>query len=372
MFEILRGNSKWAPYLSVLPSNLDSLVFWSADELSALQASSVTNKIGKAKAEALYHNTISGLGIQGADIELFHRMASIIMAYAFDIPETDLEETNDTEDGLVPDDEDEKTVLTMIPLADMLNADSFRNNARLVTDNENDDLEMRAIKPISQGEEILNDYGQLPRSDLLRRYGYITDNYAAYDVAEILTDSIISGFLDNTFLDQQRTPFRKFTVAELDARIELAKREDVFEDSYDIIRSSSDEPSMPDELIALIYLILINDETFASLHRSETALSSRSKMMTAEVGNVLGQIMQLRLEEYGSSVEQDTATIESGNCSHRVSMAVKVRRGEKEILLAAAREAATFQGDNGKMRNHNGKRGRQDETANAQKRTKRR
>jgi SET domain-containing protein 6 len=37
--------------------------------------------------------------------------------------------------------EEELTILSMIPLADMLNADADRNNARLVCDNE--DLEMK-------------------------------------------------------------------------------------------------------------------------------------------------------------------------------------------------------------------------------------
>lgn len=44
---------------------------------------------------------------------------------------------------------------------------------------------MRSIKPIRKGEEIFNDYGELPRADLLRRYGYVTDNYAQYDEVEI-------------------------------------------------------------------------------------------------------------------------------------------------------------------------------------------
>ena len=44
---------------------------------------------------------------------------------------------------------------------------------------------MKALKPIVAGEEIFNDYGPLPRSDLLRRYGYITTNYAQYDVVEV-------------------------------------------------------------------------------------------------------------------------------------------------------------------------------------------
>lgn len=94
------------------------------------------------------------------------------------------------------------------------NADADRNNARLCCDNE--DLEMRAIKPIAKGEEILNDYGQLPRSDLLRRYGYVTANYGQYDVAEISTQDLLSMFcsrealqgLDVTPLSQEEIASR--------------------------------------------------------------------------------------------------------------------------------------------------------------------
>lgn len=44
---------------------------------------------------------------------------------------------------------------------------------------------MVASKAIKKGEEILNDYGQRPRSDLLRRYGYITNNGKEWDVVEL-------------------------------------------------------------------------------------------------------------------------------------------------------------------------------------------
>lgn len=49
---------------------------------------------------------------------------------------------------------------------------------------------MQAIKPIQEGEEIFNDYGDLPRADLLRRYGYITDNYAPFDTMELSFESV--------------------------------------------------------------------------------------------------------------------------------------------------------------------------------------
>jgi len=143
--EGLNNNSKWSPYLAVLPQQLDSLIFWSESELLQLQASTVVQKIGKAFAEEMFSRHITPLGLDNSSTETCHRVASIIMAYAFDIPEKlSKDEIEDAEDGddLVSDNgEEELTILSMIPLADMLNADADRNNARLVCDNE--DLEMK-------------------------------------------------------------------------------------------------------------------------------------------------------------------------------------------------------------------------------------
>lgn len=368
MIEIQRGNSKWQAYISVLPLELDSLVFWTEEELKDLQASAVVNKIGKADAEELYHSKVAPLNIPGADLDLFHKAASIIMAYAFDIPEDEPEENTEIADELVPD--EEKTVLTMIPLADMLNADAHRNNARLLCDNE--DLEMRAIKPISRGEEIFNDYGQLPLSDLLRRYGYVTDNYAAYDVAEISTASIILAFQNALVLDQFSKLWSPLQQKELERRLDLVKREDLYEESYDVFHADDDQSSVPDELVALIYLLLVNDETFSSLERSYTALPNRNKLATLEVGNALVQIFKLREQEYATTLEEDENLLSSGieKLPYRTAMAVKVRHGEKKVLREAMLEAETFRGDDKRMRNQNGKRQVQGTSQRPQKRNK--
>lgn len=52
-------------------------------------------------------------------------------------------------------------------------------------------MTMKPLRPLTAGEEIFNDYGPLPRSDLLRRYGYLTSNYAKFDVTEISQELII-------------------------------------------------------------------------------------------------------------------------------------------------------------------------------------
>jgi SET domain-containing protein 6 len=348
--EGLRKDSKWAPYLAVLPRQLDSLAFWSDSELAQLQASTVVNKIGKAGAEELFSQHIAPLGLEDCDPEMCHRVASIIMAYAFDIPEegttkdTNQNAEDDGDDVVSDDGEDEKTILSMIPLADMLNADADRNNARLCCDNE--DLEIRTIKPIRKGEEIFNDYGQLPRSDLLRRYGYVTENYAAYDVAEIPTQTILSA-LQSREASQLFTPLSK---QELQNRIELSERENVYEDSYDICHPSPDGPSIPDELLALLYLLLLDQDNSEAILNSQTALPSRSKLVTELIGKVLVIILRIQEKEYGTTLEEDENLLESGHLSDRAIKAIQVRIGEKAVLRKAIQEATTFAGSDKRMR----------------------
>jgi SET domain-containing protein 6 len=280
------------------------------------------------------------------------------MAYAFDIPE---EKTTDTVHGnglgeeegddLISDDgEDEKAILSMIPLADMLNADAERNNARLCCDNE--DLEMRTIKPIQKGEEIFNDYGQLPRSDLLRRYGYVTDQYALYDVTEIGTSSILStlGPEGKFHIPTLQHPLRQLSRQELDIRIGLAEREGFYEESYDVCHSGEDGPGIPDGLLALLFLLLANDETIASISNSESSLPNRSKLATALVGRVLAALLQMREKEYATTIEDDEEILQKGNLTTRNVMALQVRLGEKRILREAIQEAQSFTGENKQMR----------------------
>ncbi|RDL35117.1 putative Ribosomal N-lysine methyltransferase 4 [Venustampulla echinocandica] len=355
--ESQQSNSKWAAYLAVLPRQLDTLTFWSELELTELQASTVVKKIGKAGAEAMFSQHLLPLGLGESSTDLFHRVASIIMAYAFDIPyEADSEQQTGTagaeDDELVSDNGDEKTILSMIPLADMLNADADRNNARLCCDNE--DLEMRTIKPISKGEEIFNDYGQLPRSDLLRRYGYVTDNYAPYDVAEISTSSIMSALTSGPLKLGEGQLLQPLSEMEAKRRLTLAEREDVHDDSYDLIHPNTEGPAIPDELLALIYLQLLDEESLRAIETSQSSLPSRSKLATELVGQVLAALIQLREKEYATSIEEDENLLQTESVPYRTKMAMQVRLGEKRVLRAAIQEASSFTGSNKRMRTGQG------------------
>ncbi len=210
---------------------------------------------------------------------------------------------------------------------------------------------MRSIKHIAKGEEILNDYGQLPRSDLLRRYGFVTENYSHYDVAEISTQSLL-GILGGTepLVMPGYRSLTPLSQEESKIRVELAERENVCEDSYDLSSPSSESPSIPDELLALLYLLLLDDNNLTAIETSKSVLPSRSKLATRAVGQVLVAALQRREMEYASTLEEDTALLQCGNLTKRQVMAIQVRLGEKWVLKQNIREAKTFSGSDQRMR----------------------
>lgn len=205
---LLAEKSMWAPYLRVLPTDFDTLMFWSESELCELQGSAVVDKIGRQYAEEailekiapIVHRNpslfppVHGLPSYEGDagtqalLRLAHIMGSLIMAYAFDLEKTEEDENKEGEDGYITDEEEEQLSKGMVPLADLLNADPDRNNARLFQEEEF--LIMKTTKLIKAGEQIFDDNGEIPRADLLRRYGYISDSYAPYDVVELSLKTI--------------------------------------------------------------------------------------------------------------------------------------------------------------------------------------
>lgn len=152
LYEYKNGaSSNWAPYFGVLPTRFNTLMFWEADELNQLQASAVRNKIGKEEADQTFMTQLVPVIEEFAEIffsgderakdrakemrspenlELMHKMGSLIMAYAFDIEPAEVNKEVD-EEGYASEDEDEALPKGMVPMADMLNADADRNNVRI-------------------------------------------------------------------------------------------------------------------------------------------------------------------------------------------------------------------------------------------------
>lgn len=57
--------------------------------------------------------------------------------------------------------------------------------------NHGDSLEVTSLRSdVSAGTEILNYYGAMPSSEVLRRYGYVTPEYRRYDEFEITRSAV--------------------------------------------------------------------------------------------------------------------------------------------------------------------------------------
>ncbi|KAL2828252.1 hypothetical protein BDW59DRAFT_52021 [Aspergillus cavernicola] len=350
IYEYLQGaNSAWAPYFKVLPQDFDTLMFWSPSELQELQGSAVVEKIGKEGAEASILEGIApivrshpslfppidGLASYDGDagtqalLNLAHTMGSLIMAYAFDIEKPENEEEEDGEDGYMTDDEEEQSSKGMVPLADMLNADADRNNARLFQ--EETSLVMKAIKNIRAGEEIFNDYGEIPRADLLRRYGYVTNNYAPFDVIEISLDLLCScaGLRDSDLENQPR--------------LRLLYDRDLLDDGYDIPRPSQDHTladNLPEELVLLLTTLTLSPEQSADQQQKQKP--PRPNFNRAEA-TLLRDAIQRNYGRYSTTIAQDQELLAQLNHSEassgplagsarRLKMAIQVRIGEKEVM----------------------------------------
>lgn len=190
---------------------------------------------------------------------------------------------------------------------------------------------MKAIDPIPKGDEIFNDYGPLPRSDLLRRYGYITDNYTQYDIVEVPLDLVVSTVKDVFALSDD-------TVKQ---QLDLLEEADALDDGYDISHGDDLNEQFPLEL-KMLGLVLIP-------HSSPKFAKQASRSELPKSWFVLMQeLLKRRLGQYGTTVDQDTQYVDelrerldggmhdqSPAELRRRILAVQVRMGEKAILQSA-------------------------------------
>ncbi|TEA12438.1 Ribosomal lysine N-methyltransferase 4 [Colletotrichum sidae] len=337
MYEYLQGpESPWKPYFEVLPEQFDTLMFWSSEELNELSGSAVLQKIGKDEADEMFRSRILSVIAanpsiffpagtsqpnEGELLQLAHRMGSIIMAYAFDLEN---EEEPEEEDEEWVEDREGKTMLGMVPMADILNADA-EFNAHV--NHGDDDLTVTALRPISAGEEILNYYGPHPNSELLRRYGYVTPKHSRYDVVEIPWETVQASVTEALGLsdDVWKQVAEDFDPEDL---------EDVF-----VLERDSGEPDSEGRLTAP-----------AAVRELPAELEEQLKAVLKAIKKVKGDLipdkrkrdevyravvvasLQKVLGRYKTSIPDDEALLAGGGLPTRRRMAVEVRLGEKRLL----------------------------------------
>ncbi|BGP19164.1 hypothetical protein JCM10213_006490 [Rhodosporidiobolus nylandii] len=324
MYEVLR-TSTWTPYFSLLPKagSFHSLMFWSAEELAELKGSMVLNKVGREEADEEYENTVkpfiaahAGVFGEPSDYtaELFHLCGSWILSRSFHVEKED-EEEKDEEDS---DDEEEEqeTVdqVAMVPFADLLNAKSGCDNARLFYEPQS--LNMMSTSRIAAGEQIYNTYADPPNSDLLRRYGHV-DEVNDADLVEIGLEMVVD---------------MVGAAAGLSEEDREARAEWLLEIGLDDTFSVETNHEVPAELVSAIKAFLLTPPELAKLQKKEAPPKGK---LDAPSADWVRKILDQRLSEYGTTVEEDEALMQdSAALPLRKRMAIVVRLGEKRILRA--------------------------------------
>ncbi|KAL5606603.1 hypothetical protein BROUX41_003001 [Berkeleyomyces rouxiae] len=341
IYEYLRGAaSPWAQYFTVMPTQFDTPMFWNSEELKELQTSPLLSRIGKDEAEAMFHRKIIPAINAHKDvfyptgtpelteqqiIDLAHRVGSTIMAYAFDLEGDGDEDENMEEDGWV-EDHDGKTMLGMVPMADMMNADA-EFNAHV--NHAEDALTVFSLRPIAAGEEILNYYGPHPNSELLRKYGYVSDRHSRYDVVEVpfsLVRKQVQAYLElsdqfwekaNNFLDED----------EIEESVVLERNSgDPGPDG--LFQGAATMDNTLDELANQVNLVL------KALRKVSSSVVPDKRKREEICVEMMRRILLGLLAEYPTSLAQDKALLADANLTGRLRMAVYVRAGEKELLHA--------------------------------------
>ncbi|KAI9149570.1 Ribosomal lysine N-methyltransferase [Paramyrothecium foliicola] len=339
MYENLLGDaSRWKQYFDVLPETFDTPMFWSDQELDELQASATRAKIGKDEAEKMFsskllpvirrHSEIFTSSQQRSDaqlIQLAHRMGSTIMSYAFDLENEDDKE-DDASDGWV-EDRDGKSLMGMVPMADILNADA-EFNAHV--NHGEEDLTVTSLRPIKAGEEILNYYGPHPNSELLRRYGYVTPKHSRYDVVEIPWEAV-----------EQAVASELKVSGEILEQARNAMDEDEVEDVF-VLERETGEPDSDGTFTGPAELTVVPEDLQRQLKSflkyvtklSPDTIPDKRKRAGVQLA-IMAKVVQIIKSRYSTSIAEDELLLQRPDLSGRYRMAIEVRLGEKRLLREA-------------------------------------
>ncbi|KAG0368055.1 hypothetical protein BC939DRAFT_507373 [Gamsiella multidivaricata] len=321
----LGAESHWKPYFDILPTEFSTPMFWNKEEVEELKGTGIADKIGKEEAETLFTEKLWPLisaNLQlfpqqnqdaSAFLKIFHRMGSLIMAYAFHdtIPGKDEDEDMD-EDNDDEEEEEEKVNVSMVPMADMLNHKTGYNNARLF--HEKDRLRMVAIKSIKAGQQIYNTYGELCNADLLRKYGFV-DVPNPHNIVEISGESVVAKCTET---DENGT----------EEKVEWLLEQEGLED-YFILESDGE---IPEDLIGCAKILMMPIDEFKATVLEGKKLPNTK--LTVGVQKVLLELLEDKLAEYASNVKDDKAILKQPTESVPLNKrnAAVVRSEEREIV----------------------------------------
>ncbi|KAH8919091.1 SET domain-containing protein [Atractiella rhizophila] len=350
---------KWKEYFDIMPEEFDTLMFWSDEELGMLKGSMVLEKIGKASSSQLFRDVLLPIVQKHPSIftrpeyyteKVFHRMGSLILSRSFHVQESDSsEEDVETEEDDDDDESCEKVEdIGMVPFADILNAKTGCNNARLFYTPTH--LEMRSTAPIAAGEQIFNTYASPPNSDLLRRYGHVDYSFSFQDEFPILSfdpeeiQKLIPNENDVVELSASLIPFAGWEGdKEREEKVEWCL-EEIGEDSFvlewDIEEEAKKNLGLPEELWASVWTFCLEETEWRKLKRGDAHLPKTKKLREDErILGIIKDVLENRLKEYECTLEYEYQrlrdhfrTTEARICNRRQLNASVVLLGEQLLL----------------------------------------
>ncbi|KIY44533.1 SET domain-containing protein [Fistulina hepatica ATCC 64428] len=335
---------KWAGYIDILPSTFETPVFWPDEDLAELKGTSVLYKIGKADADRDYETYVlpamqsrpdlfrPALLSTAFSLQSYHVNGSRLLSRSFQVEKPDDHGDSPDEDAvqesanksstmessnamdvdaqsLLPDyheqqegdgnpvddndsdsDDEDGGDVSMVPMADMLNARYGCENAKLFY--ETDKLKMVSTKPIKAGEQVWNTYGDLPNCDLLRRYGHVDvlsgDVPNPADVVEISADKIVQCVKASKPTDDESVRSR------IDWWLENGG-DDVF------VLELPAEVHLPQAMISFVRLLQLTPTAFDTIMNKSKLPKGKLKATDDDSANVLDvvrQVLVLRGTEY--------------------------------------------------------------------------
>jgi SET domain-containing protein 6 len=200
---------------------------------------------------------------------------------------------------------------------------------------------MVAIKPIPAGSECYNDYGPCPRSDLLRRYGYTSDEYKPHDVVELNLDQI-----ERVMVAKSGLSPKDFEARHMENCVSLQKKmtkilqrtpdcedSEFLDDTYDIPATITGDSFFDPGLLLTIQALATDPKDNDQLQSMNKAPTRPTSTLVSEL---LFAILEDRLQEYKTTIAEDQAVLNDDSLPLRRRQAIEVRLGEKEILARAA------------------------------------
>lgn len=184
-------------------------------------------------------------------------------------------------------------------------------------------LVMKATRPIKSGEEVFNDYGPLPRSELFRMYGYVTDNYAQYDVVEFEHDLLVG-------VAGMRDPNKNQAWLKREEQLDEIG---ILDDGYSLQRPPKDatlDQCLPENIHMLLRGLCLDVST------TKTPPQRSQEPISIQEAALLAAAATKKLSDYETSLQSDVSLFRNGSggvvVTKHMDMALQVRIGEKEIL----------------------------------------